>query len=334
MVVLVNRRAAFNLPAVTFIEFPRSKRSWILRLYYEYWYFRRLSKELKPLLWLSLHDTSPRVVSGRQAVYCHNPVPFYKISLSEILWDPQFALFSWFYRWVYRFNIHANDVVIVQQDWLRERFIRDFKLQTVLVAHPEVQGIQELNPQTIDQSSVFRFIYPALPRIFKNHELLCRAAEYLIANGITQFEVILTFDGSESRYSKSLVNRFQSITQLKFVGAISRERVFDFYRTSDCLIFPSKLETWGLPLSEFKSSEKPILASSLEYARETIGSYGVASFFDPDDVLGLATLMRSVIDGKFTPATTTAQAPQSPYTNTWEGLFAYLLSPEFDAHPK
>jgi len=334
VVALVNRKATFDLPAVTFMEFPRSKRSWALRLYYEYWYFRQLSKKLKPLLWLSLHDTSPWVVSARQAVYCHNPAPFHRLSLSEILWDPPFALFSWFYRWVYRFNIHANDVVIVQQEWLRERFIRDFNLQSVLVAHPEVSGRQELSPRATDQRNVCRFIYPALPRIFKNHGLLCRAAEYLSANGTGQFEVILTFDGSESRYSRELVNRFKSITQLKFIGAISRERVFDFYRTSDCLIFPSKLETWGLPLSEFKTFGKPILASHLEFARETIGNYERASFFDPDDVQKLAALMRSVIDGKFIPAITTVQCPQFPYTNTWEGLFAYLFSTKFAALTK
>lgn len=50
------------------------------------------------------------------------------------------------------------------------------------------------------------------------------------------------------------------------------------YNTSDCLIFPSKLETWGLPISEMKFFGKPILIADELYAKETVGGYDKVQF--------------------------------------------------------
>src|SRR5688572_31006503 len=40
--------------------------SYSKRLLNEFFYFRRISKEIKPFLWLSLHDISPKVLAQRQ----------------------------------------------------------------------------------------------------------------------------------------------------------------------------------------------------------------------------------------------------------------------------
>ena len=45
------------------------------------------------------------------------------------------------------------------------------------------------------------------------------------------------------------------------------------YSKANALIFPSKLETWGLPISEAIDYKIPIMVAKLEYARETLGSY-------------------------------------------------------------
>ena len=100
VVVLVNDRALVKMPGATIIEFPHSKHYWLLRLYYEWWHFRSLSKKLKPDLWLSLHDITPWVQARRQAVYCHNPAPFYQMTIREAWLEPKFLLFNLFYRYL------------------------------------------------------------------------------------------------------------------------------------------------------------------------------------------------------------------------------------------
>lgn len=57
------------------------------------------------------------------------------------------------------------------------------------------------------------------------------------------------------------------------VGKIPYERVLEYYKSSDLMIFPSKLETLGLPLMEAKHFNLNILAIDLPYSREVIGNY-------------------------------------------------------------
>jgi glycosyltransferase involved in cell wall biosynthesis len=79
---------------------------------------------------------------------------------------------------------------------------------------------------------------------------------------------------------------------------LSLFEVSEYYNKTDALLFPSTLETWGLPITEFKSYGRPIIVSNLPFALETIGEYERACFFDPLDVNDLAGKMASLIDGR------------------------------------
>lgn len=326
VIVLVNSKSQFNYPKLDFIEFPWAKRSWLLRLYYEYWFFRSLSRKVNAELWLSLHDTTPNVIAKRRAVYCHNPAPFYSISIWEVYIDPIFAIFNLFYKWVYRINIHKNCFVIVQQEWLKKKFQSLFGPINILVAHPEVKNLTCSKIYLRSNMEVIRFFYPAFPRCFKNFELICEASKKLLEENIDNFEVIMTIDGSESRYAKSIVKRYENIQQLKFIGLLQRNEVYEIYPSIDCLVFPSKLETWGLPITEFKFLNRPILAAKLDYARETVGDYPYAKFFDCNNSDELAKLMLSVINHGFDPDVNQYTQPESSYSNNWNELFDALLT--------
>lgn len=136
IIALVHSTDLFRQPRVRLIEIPSAKKSWLHRLYWEWFGFLQLSKKLKPTLWLSLHDITPRVLASRQAVYCHNASPFYQVSLKESLQEPVFLLFNLLYVWLYRAFIRRNYCVIVQQQWLRAEFIKRFGQIPVVVAHP------------------------------------------------------------------------------------------------------------------------------------------------------------------------------------------------------
>ena len=333
IIALVNRKSLFNnLKKIKLIEFPNSTKSYIHKFYYEYLYFYFLSKKLKPYLWLSMNDVSPNVEAQKRAVYCHNASPFYNISLKEILLDPKFFIFNKFYSLLYTINIRKNDFVIVQQDWLRNEFVSRFKLDPtkVIVAYPIFKNDISDNTSFINikESRLKRFIYPAFPRVFKNFELICEASKVLLEKGISNFEVILTIDGSENRYSKLIKNKYGSITNIKFIGLQSRDKVFELYKISDCLIFPSKLETWGLPITEFKQFGKPILAADLPYARETVGNYDTVCFFNPDNPYELSNLMENIINNKLVCQSNRVPQPKHPFAKSWKDLFDILLGEE------
>jgi glycosyltransferase involved in cell wall biosynthesis len=59
----------------------------------------------------------------------------------------------------------------------------------------------------------------------------------------------------------------------EFVGNLDFERVLQYYKSCDLLVFPSFLESFGLPLVEAAKFGKKILAADLDYAREVLAGY-------------------------------------------------------------
>jgi hypothetical protein len=111
VIALVNKKELFDLANIEYLEFPKSKKSWLNRLFYEYYYFRKISEQYRPDLWLSLHDMTPNVCAKRLAVYCHNASAFYNLSLQEASLDVRFTLFNLFYKYLYLINIKKNDFI-------------------------------------------------------------------------------------------------------------------------------------------------------------------------------------------------------------------------------
>lgn len=324
LIILVHRNQLLLDVPVQCIEFPKSKKSWGLRLYYEWYFFRKLSKELSADLWLSLHDITPRVLARRQAVYCHNPSPFYRISWGEARREPTFFLFNQFYRYLYQVLIGSNRFVVVQQAWLRDEFKRLFGTRLdVVVAHPQV-SISCLELAEQPPSANFIFLYPALPRVFKNFEVIAAAVEILKQRACKAFEVRFTINGKENPYAKHLFKQFGDVAELKFIGRQNSSQMASQYQTASAVLFPSKLETWGLPISEAKAYNKPLLAADLPYAHETVGTYDKVSFFDPKDASKLADLMQALIEKRWVGSGNKAVTPSAPYAENWPELWAIL----------
>ena len=322
IIVLVNNRDLIQQPRVRLIEIPSAKKSWLHRLYWEWFGFHRLSKNLKPTLWLSLHDITPRVLASRQAVYCHNPAPFYRISLTESLQEPVFFLFNLLYIWLYRAFIHRNHCVVVQQQWLREEFKKRFGQIPVVVAHPVAR--HEHSPRVNLSCPVFIFLYPALPRVFKNFETLCRASQLLTSRGVAGFEIRLTTDGCENRYARWLCKQFGATPHVRFIGRQTQNEMRSQYSQACAVVFPSKLETWGLPITEAKKQQIPLLVADLPYARETVGTYDLVSFFPADSPAALANLMQSMLDKSWQPTGNQLSTPASPFAPDWTSLWGLL----------
>jgi uncharacterized protein yefI len=332
IVALVHNRELFSEfdSKIKFIEFMDSKKSYLKRFYYEYFYFKRLSKKLKPYLWFSLHDMTPNVVTDKRAVYCHNPIIFYDVKRKDMINEFKMFMFSRFYKYIYKINIKKNNFVVVQQDWIRKRFKKIFKIKNVVVAHPNVV-IDDSNNNCKNTKIVKNsFLYPSFPRIFKNFEVICKAVEILENKNIENFKVYLTIDGSENIYSKEIVEKYGRLKCIEFIGLQTRENLMKYYSKIETVIFPSKLETWGLPISEAKAFGKNIILADLEYAHETLGTYEKVMFFGPDNAEKLAEKIEMLInddenmkniefDGNF------EKNIEKPFCKNWKELFDILL---------
>jgi glycosyltransferase involved in cell wall biosynthesis len=311
---------------VKIYEYTYPKKAWILRIWFEYVHAYFISQKIKPFLWFSLHDVTPNVYAVHKAVYCQNPSPFYKISNWERKLDKSFYLFNKFYKYLYRINIHKNDFVIVQQNWIREKFKKIYKLphEKIIVAYPSLNTIDAVKKEEkSNQETVF--FYPAFPRVFKNHLVLLKAANILFQHHVKNFKIIITIDGTENRYAKLLFDKFSYLPCIEFAGLISPEKMKKFYQQADCLVFPSKLETWGLPISEAKQINLPVLAADLEYAKETTGNYNKVLFFNSDNADELANLLKNIITKTIAYGCNNTSDPPDLFCRDWQELINILI---------
>ena len=331
VVALVHSKKLFpQFDNIEYIEFPKAKKHYIYRLYYEFFVFNKISKRLNVKLWFSLHDMSPRVKADIQAVYMHNPSPFYKPKLKDWKYIPINALWAYLYKYVYRINIHSNNYLVVQQEWLRNEFSKIFSIpkEKIIVSRPDNVSLEHINSRIEDNKKpVYTFLYPAYPRVFKNFDVICEAARILEARGEKGMVIYLTINGTENRYSNDLVNRYSKNSLLKFVGILSHDMIIKMYDRCDCLLFPSRLETWGLPISEFKQYKKPMIVSDLPYAHETAAGASKVIFFNPESAEDLANIMHNASHGIFDGFVSVPPIEiHSPCSFSWDELFFLLLN--------
>jgi len=321
----VHNTSLLNVKNITLIEVPKSRRSYIYRLYYEYIWFYYESRKLQPYLWLSLHDITPNVKANIRSVYCHNPSPFYKISIKEFLLEPSFGFFNLFYILLYKINLNKNRYVVVQQNWLRDSFMNILNSRAeIIVAPPNITISESQKVCKKETSKKTIFFFPSLPRVFKNFECLCDASKLLSEENL-DFEVHITISGNENKYAKQLFKKYCGVSQIKFLGLLSREEVFTIYQQCDAIVFPSKLETFGLPITEAKAFNKSILLADLPYAHETIGNYSKVSFFDPNSSKQLAKLMKAKITNEIVCDGNSLSPIPAPLGNNWAEVFNLLL---------
>jgi glycosyltransferase involved in cell wall biosynthesis len=323
VVALVHDKSKFDYPNIDYIEFPKAKKYWILRLYYEYFYFKKLSEKLNPVIWFSLHDITPRVVAKKRFVYFHHPTLFYKSSLKDWVFDYKIGVFSLFYKYLYQINLKKNNAIFVQQNWIKKEFENLFNLKNIVVTKPENLKEKETIEVNLDPNKI-HFFYPSFPRSFKNFELIGEAVKLLPETIKNKIEVHLTLSENNNKYSKFIVKKY-NFTPLHFIGKMSRASVFGYYKKMDCLLFPSKLETWGLPITEAKGFEKPVLLANLPYAKESIGDYDTVSFFDVENPKELAQLMNDFVNKTIQYQGNNDIFDTNDQLKDWNAVFDFML---------
>lgn len=128
------------------------------------------------------------------------------------------------------------------------------------------------------------FIYVASPEPHKNHATLLEAWMILSKQGNTP-TLGLTLEKSDSLWLQAeKINREKGtkIIRLEPGGPEARR---EFFARARALIFPSLLESYGLPMIEAAQNGLPILASELDFVRDSVVP---AETFDPRSAVSIA----------------------------------------------
>lgn len=277
------------------LRYPWIKNSWLHRLFFDYVVAHKLIKKYKIDQVLSLQNIIIPRTHVPQCVYVHNALP---------LSDYRFKLFENQLLWVYQnilsrgiFNSIRNaDRVIVQTVWMKKKSLEKLKVDAnkIEVLLPEVDiKVKKRYRESREKNPTF--FYPASGVIFKNHEVIIEACIKLKEQGIQNYRVLFTLENDENKH---VLNLYKKVSEHKlpifFIGSLSRSAVFDYYSKST-LIFPSYIETVGLPLLEARKHGTPILASNCDFSHEVLYGYENVIFFNPFDHEEIANLMKNKI---------------------------------------
>lgn len=158
---------------------------------------------------------------------------------------------------------------------------------------PFVSGGAKSSRAAVDQpKDIFEtdFLYVASGEPHKNHRNLIEAWRLLAAEGIRP-SLYLTV---EERTFPGLFSWIEEMSRsynlrIKNIGAASSEGIGELYRMSRALIYPSTLESFGLPLIEARGAGLPILASELDYVRDIVDP---GESFDPHSPVSVARAVK------------------------------------------
>ena len=146
--------------------------------------------------------------------------------------------------------------------------------------------------------SKFKFLYLTKFYDHKNFEIILALAE-LICERCLNFEIIITIDGSDSSKARFFLDkvRERNLYCLVNIGNIDIKYLGSLYGQVDCSLMPSHLESFSASYLEAILSNKPILASNYDFAREICEKYAI--YFDPFDVNDLYGKVKILVENNF-----------------------------------
>ena len=113
---------------------------------------------------------------------------------------------------------------------------------------------------------------------------------------------------------------------IHFAGWQNPAKLWGWYEAADCLIYPSRAENWGRPITEFAPTGKPMLLADLPYAHEAAAGAPQVAFFPDDDPEALKEKMKALVLGDGRVLSPAPDRPlDDPKVSDWEELFRFLL---------
>lgn len=266
------------------IVLPDVKRSWLRRLRFDLASGRRLISSLKPDVVFSLQNTYTYGVSAPQVVYVHQSLPFQRARTFSILRrdERKLAIYQYIIGAIIKLSIQSADHVIVQTEWMRDAILDQVRITPDRVTSV-LPDLDDVSAYKFDgPSDPGSFFYPTSNHAYKNNDCIYAACRLLRQQGAVDFRVTMTLDPP---------SRDPNVAA---IGRISRGQVLKRLSRST-LVFPSYIETYGVPLAEARSLGSLILAADCPYSREVLRGYENAYYFDPFSPEQLADLMQRVI---------------------------------------
>jgi glycosyltransferase involved in cell wall biosynthesis len=201
----------------------------------------------------------------------------YKYSSRKLI----FKLKRFYFR-VFSQNIKT---LIVQSIFMKKYIGRSFKnLRNRLIIDNNLYlKTQNKHNKKLNKKFI-KILYPASIYPHKNHILIINfLKKYLRTNYHFYFTC-----------GKYEFNKYEYNKHIHRINYYNHGQIYKTFNKFDCIIFPSLIESLGLPLIESKIFNIPIIASNLPFAREILGNQGI--YFSPNSERSLYKSLNKVFN--------------------------------------
>jgi glycosyltransferase involved in cell wall biosynthesis len=196
-----------------------------------------------------------------------------------------------------------SQIVVVASKWMQAEMIRHFNLPASKVrvvpagspvdAYPLIQS-NDVERVRISYNLPESFIlFPSQTYAHKNHLGLLEALSILRNQHGILPPVVCT--GAQTDFFSRISNHLKKLkldAQVRFFGFIPPLDLKCLYRLSRFMVFPSRYEGWGLPISEGLRLGVPVACSDLPVLKEQAAD--AALFFNPANPFDIAEAIRSL----------------------------------------
>jgi glycosyltransferase involved in cell wall biosynthesis len=251
------------------------------RFYWEQITLPGLIRQRQVDVLFSFGNTGPLFPGCRQILYLQQSIPFssYRPQRHPLKW----LRFQWLYGFLINLAQLGSQRIVVPTRWLVEPMRRATfyakptqAYQVTLPgippwpAMPKGSALSIAEQALLEKISTWRaagekiLLYPCYLAPYKNIPALLEALP-LVSKQNLPFKLILTFNAESPEYFPCKTEVLAAVAQCPpdqviLAGALSRLAMAAIYAVTDILVFPSLVETLGLPLLEAMAQGIPIVA--------------------------------------------------------------------------
>ena len=246
-------------------------------------------------------------IKSKISILCQNKLIFaYDIKYFSFF---QKVKYLYFYRILFFLFLKNTDNLIVQTQtmkkivednlknqnvYLEDKFWRNLKINNFFngLKNPENKNIKGIEiPISNFIESQLTFFYPSAFYPYKNHKNLIYAFKEISEIFGNKIKLILTLS------KEDLPSSMKSFNFLFFTGKVNIFDIHAIYQRVDYLIFPSLLESLGLPLIEANLYDLPIICSRRDYVFDVCEPLLT---FNPENIEEIKESLREAVKNKLT----------------------------------
>lgn len=267
--------------------------SYIKRIYFDFFGVQKLLKDLSfsPDIVVSLQNTGSYALRSKpQIVYYHNPIALFDYKWNYLKKeDRDMLMYKYVYPRIVKLSTNNKTHFVVQTSFIHDEFIEYYGVPSyrVHILFPDIKITQRECVKRFEYNCrECHFIYPATPKSFKRHIVIAKALDRLKQDHpdtLTGVKVHLSLNNGDLEEFDKYIDAKGLKENFIYEGVVSYEQLLEKYNSCDALLFPSVVETLGLPLVEAASFGMPVLVSDEGYSRSVIGRYEGAKFIKSED---------------------------------------------------